>query len=61
MALFLDMDTDMTLTDQQRDYLRDSNTATLPFYDMVRGFIRQFNLTPEQAGMLLAQWVRESV
>ena len=51
----------MTLTDAMRDYLRDPENATRPYYDMVAGFISQFGLTPEQAGRLLAQWVRDSV
>lgn len=51
----------MTLTDEMREYLRSPDTATLPYYDMVMGFMRKFALKPDQAGRLLAQWIRESV
>jgi hypothetical protein len=51
----------MNLTPEQRQFLRSSEHAMLPFYDMVCRFVNQFNLTPQDAGSLLAQWVRESV
>jgi hypothetical protein len=51
----------MTLTPAMRDYLRAPNTALLPYYDMVLGFMLKFELKPDQAGRLLAQWVRETV
>ena len=52
---------DMTLTDAMREYLRAPETAMMPYYDMVMGFIRKFELKPDQAGRLLAQWIRETV
>lgn len=51
----------ITLTESMRDWLRAAENATMPFYDMVTGFMRRFGLTPDQAAPLLAQWVRESV
>lgn len=51
----------MILTDAMRLWLRDPKNATLPYYDMIMGFMRRFKLKPDQAGTLLAQWVRESV
>jgi hypothetical protein len=49
------------LNNAMRSYLREPDTALLPYYDMVRGFMLKFDLKPEQAGRLLAQWVRETV
>jgi hypothetical protein len=51
----------VTLTPEMRAFLRSSEHAMLPFYDMVVKFCKQFNLTPRDAGLALAQWVRESV
>lgn len=49
------------LTDAMREYLRSPDTAMLPYYDMVAGFMRKFALKPDDTGRLLAQWIRESV
>jgi hypothetical protein len=51
----------MMLTDAMREYLRAPETAMLPYFDMVMGFIRKFELKPDQAATLLAQWIRETV
>jgi hypothetical protein len=51
----------MKLTDEMRQHLRSADNALLPYFDMVFGFMREFSLTPDQAGELLAQWVRESI
>jgi len=50
----------MKLTDPMRAYLRDPEIALLPFYDLIMAFIREFGLTPEQAGDLVAQWILET-
>jgi hypothetical protein len=49
------------LNDAMRAFLRAPALATLPFYDMARAFMAAFDIGPEEAGDLLAQWIRESV
>jgi hypothetical protein len=48
------------LTPEQRAFLRTASVATLPFYDMVSMFIATFDVSPSEAGVLLAQWITES-
>ena len=48
------------LTDPIRDYLRSqANTALL--FDVANELCNRFDLTPEQAGDVLAAWVNEVV
>ena len=47
------------LTDQHRAWLRQPENATMLAWDMVRAFMKRFGLSPDEAGKLLAAWVRE--
>lgn len=51
----------MTLTPEMREYLRNAETASLPFYDLVIGFSKRFNVAPDALGRLLCQWIKETV
>lgn len=51
-------DTEPQLTDGKRLWLA-SERGTMTFSLLVTAFISTFGLTPEQAGKLIAQWVRE--
>lgn len=47
------------LTDEMREWLRRPEVATMPTWDAIGAFIREFNLTGEQAGQLLKLWIVE--
>lgn len=48
------------LTDEHREYLRANAKRDILLFDFLQGFVRTFNLTPEQAGKLLGAWIRET-
>ena len=50
-----------TLTPAMRDWLGSRQSERPFFYDFVLGFQQKFNLTPQQAGDLLAAWILETV
>ena len=50
----------MKLTDEMREWLRRPEIATMPCWDMIGLFLRDFQLNGEQAGEILAQWCREA-
>lgn len=49
-----------TLTDQHRAYLRQHAKPSVLFYDLTLGFMAHFQLTPKEAGRLLAKWILET-
>jgi len=48
------------LTDPIRAYLRRAETTAL-LYDVVQDLVRAFNLTPEQAGNVILEWIKETI
>lgn len=48
------------LTDAMRAWLRHAFNATLPMRDGVLMFMAMFGLSPEEAGRLLAEWIKET-
>ena len=47
------------LTDPIRAYLRRAETTAL-LYDVVQDLIKSFQLTPEQAGRVIVEWINET-
>ena len=50
----------MKLTDSHRAWLRRPEIATLDTWTMIGSFIKAFNLTGDQPGILLKQWIDEA-
>jgi hypothetical protein len=42
-----------------RVWLRNPTNATLPTWDFMSRFMGAFQLTPQQCGQLIAQYIRE--
>ena len=49
------------LTDTMRQWLRSPEHATLTTWDCLGEFLKEFKLSPEQAGQCIAQWIRETI
>ena len=50
----------MILTDAIRAYLRASLHGAL-LYDVTMELIKEFELTPDEAGQVIVEWIRETV